>query len=266
MSNSTPVDFNELGRIIAAELDSGVEAINTDIPWSNKFHITSMRVRLGQSSTEIPPENPDKINDNNGDDNIPDKPQVFLLDSYQLAKKGWMFELEMTPGAAPTKIKLADQPPFTLPTKIQHSAIDIFGELSISNIKGADTKWTKMLAEFDLRTIQQLAEINHKVLFDTIQKTGKKYPLNLVTKARLLYSAIPFIPASAIDQVSLYSLLEASPLALREKFGATKFSATASEKLHDLLLLLYTVLDSRVLKQHRVNHLRIISKTTSDIN
>jgi len=262
MANSSPVDFNELGRIIAAELDSGVESINTDIPWSNRFHITSMRVRLGQSSTNIPEDN----NEDNNEDNLPDKPQVFLLDNYLLAEKGWMFELEMAPGLAPTKIKLADKPPFTLPAKTQHSAMEIFGKLSISNIKGADEKWTQILAEFDIETIQQLAAIKHETLIKIIHKTHKKYPLNLATKARLLYSAIPFIPSSPVDQVSLYSLLEVSTLALRKQLGESKFSVTASEKLHDLLLLLYTVLDTAVLEQHRVYHLRTFSDSTSHSN
>lgn len=254
MPDSVAIDFNELGRLIAAELDSGVQTVNASVPLSGKFHITTMRVRLGQAQHDLSSE---------AEGTLPSiKKKMLLQDRYPLTEQGWMFELELAAGAAPTKLKLQGKPPVTLPGQLQTSAIEIFGKLPINAIKGVSSSWADIFIKADIKTIIDLVKIKHEVLIELVLRHKKKYPINLHTKARLLNTVVPVIPASPLDQFSLYSFLTDSPAALRNKIGVQRFSASASEQLSELIALLYTVLDSRILKKYTLQNLRSFPRSS----
>lgn len=249
MPEPVAMDFNELGRLIAAELDSGMQSINTSSPWSGKFHIASMHVRLGQAEIDSPSETGEEAP-------LPAEKMFLLHDRYPLAKQGWMFELELAAGAAPTKFQAQGKPPVTLPTQLQRSAIELFGDLPVNSIKGINSSWSLILLKAGIKTIDDLVKIKNKLLMELVRTYSKKHPIALHTKARLLNTVIPGIPVSPIDQFTLYSLLTVSPVSLRRKIGKQRFSASSSEQLSELLALLYTVLDSRILKKYTVQSLR----------
>ncbi len=251
MSESVAIDFNELGRLIAAELDSGVQTVTTSVPWSGQFHIVSMRVRLGQAQHDL-------TSETEGD--LPSiKKKMLLQDRYPLSEQGWMFELELATGAAPTKFKFQGRPPVTLPGQLQTSAMEIFGDLPINAIKVVAGSWADIFIKADIKTIIDLVKIKHEILIELVLRHKKNHPIDLHTKARLLNIVVPVIPASSLDQFSLYSFLTDSPAALRNKIGVQRFSASASEQLSELIALLYTVLDSRVLKSYTLKNLRSFS-------
>jgi len=297
MPESVAIDFNELGRLIAAELVGGVEAINSPDSGINtgggKFHIATMRVRLGQthedllqedllqedisheelSEEELPREKlpreelPREVLPREvllePEDTLPSARKKFLLsERYPLAEQGWMFELELAAGAAPVKLMLADKPPVSLPGRLQISAIDIFGHLSIDAIKGVNNNWANIFQKYNINTVLGLVKIKHEDLIKIVNNQNKKYPISLHTKSRLLNTVVPVIPASPLDQASIYSLLTQSAAELRNKIGVQRFSASASEQLSDLMALLYTVLDSRILKEYTLQQLRHITPSS----
>jgi len=246
MSEATGIDFNELARLIAAELDSGMQSVNSSVPWNGRLHIASMRVRLGQ------------MEELSAEKYSPNANKCLLYQRYPLAEQGWMFEVEIAAGAAPAKARISDKPPVTLPTRLQTSAAVLFSNLPVNAIKGVSSDWAEIFKQVAVNSIGDLIAMKHDALNELIRLNKNKYPLNLHTKARLLNTAVPKIPASPADHYTLYSLLTEPPKALRKLIGAQHFSASASERLSDLLALFYTLLDSRILKDFTIRNLRTI--------
>jgi hypothetical protein len=252
MPDSAAIDINELARLIAAELDSGMQFVNASLPWSSGFHISSMRVRLGQMLEELPPAP--------SEETPPSTVKKFLLNQrYPLSEQGWEFEVELAAGAPVAKLKIPGKPLIKLPAQLHASAAGLFEHLPVAAIKGVNSVWTEIFNQVDIHSIGDLIAIKHETLDELVRSSKKKYPLNVQTKARLLNYSVPKIPASPADQLTLYFLLTEPPLALRKLIGTERFSISASEELSELLALLYTLLDSRILKKFTLLDLRTIS-------
>lgn len=253
-NESTGLDFNELAKLITAELDSSLRTINTVTPWSSRFHVSSMRVQIGH----LPPDQGDSNTATETNDS-PDKFCKTLLNQrYQLADRGWMLAVELAAGGAPAKIKVLDEPIATLPAEKYSSAASLFRDLPVDAIRGVNTKWMRHLKKFQIVTVGDLIEMGYDIRNKLIRETEKKYPLVIHSRAKQLLVAAPQIPSSKIDGEPLYALISKPPYMLRKLIGEQIISITACEQLSDFLSLLYSVLDSKILKEFTVLQLREI--------
>ena len=261
MADNEPagLDFNELARLITAELDSGLTAINALAAWNSRFHISTMRVHIGQLPAED--DEPAPVTD------VTEVPvlsrNVLTKQRYQLADRGWMLAVELAAGSAPARFKVLDEPIVTVPVETQSSASLLFRDLPVDAIRGVDSSWTQYLNDYKIVTVGELIEMDYELRTKLVSATNRNYPLIIHTRARQLLCAVPHLPKSKVDGASLYSLLAESPSQLRKKFGEQYISISASERFADFLALLYSVLDSRVLKSFSVLQLREIAQKKS---
>lgn len=235
---ATEIDFNELLRLVTRELDSALYTSNLSHDWQKKLHIDSVRVKIGQLSP--PSENPDVT---------PEPVKPFLLkDRYQLANKGWMFEVDFASGSAPRKARIPGVPWFPVPIQPQATLMVIFADMPATVIKGIDVKWASKLKEVGVTTVAELGKLKWDVFEKLMKLSRSKYPIELHFKVRLLDIIIPDIPSSKADTMTLYQMVSVPPKLLRQLIGWRHFSATASEELSNILSLLYTTIDAQYLK------------------
>lgn len=250
------LDFTELAKLISAELDSGLSTVNSVAPWSGRFHITSMRVQIGQLPAEQ--DEPEPLPDSN---EPPARPLALLPHQrYQLADRGWLLGVEIAAGGAPAKIKVQDEPVAALPVEPRTSAATLFRELPVAAVRGVSTIWQQTLNDYNIVTVGDLIDLSYDVRHKLITATKKNYPLIIHSRVKQLRYAIPRIPESKADGMSLYSLVGEPPAGLRKQIGEQLISISAAEQLADFLALLYAVLDSRVLRSFTLLRLREISQ------
>jgi hypothetical protein len=258
-SSTTKIDFNELTRLIAREIDSALRLSNLSKEWDEKLHISNIKIKLGRVS---PPSSKIQKDDNLMEGVGGEPPNPFLLlEHYPPAKQGWEFELEFSAGEAPPKARRKNGvwqviPPVTPPT-----ADLLFRTMPIDVIKGVDKSWSERLARSGISKVGEFMSLEHKELLDLTKQTRSKYPLELYSKVHLLRVAVPEIPISGVDRYTLLSLIGKSARGLRKLIGPNRISATASEHLYGLLSLLNIVIDRRVLKRILLKDLRKLFET-----
>ena len=259
-SSTTKIDFNELTRIIAREIDSALRLSNLSKEWDEKLHISNIKIKLGRVS---PPSSEIHKDDNLVEGSGGDPPKPFLLlEHYPPAKQGWEFELDFSAGPAPPQVRRKNGiwhviPPVTLPTSDL-----LFRTMPIDVIKGASKSWAERLVRLGISTVREFMSLGHKELLDLTKQTRSKYPFELFAKVHLLRVAVPEIPISGADQYSLFGLLGKSAPELRKLIGPDRISATACEHLYCLLSLLNIVIDRRVLNRILLKDLRKLFETT----
>jgi hypothetical protein len=257
-SHAIELDFNELVRIIARELDSAFQVSQPSRDGVEKLHIASVRVKLGQ---RLRPKKQATETDEQGKEAAQeDSPQPFLLlERYTPAKQGWMFEMELSAGPTPLQARNLDGPWVSLPLPPGPALAELFRDMETTVLKGVARKWASTLKENGITTVGDLMSLGQKEWERLLRITGSTYPLELRFRSLLLGAGIPEIPASPADRNSLFQLVAKSPQELRTLIGPKRFSATASEQLSFLLSLLYTIIDHRVLKRTRLERLRTVS-------
>lgn len=259
-SRSIGLDFNELVRVITRELDSALRVSHLSKDWEEKLHIASVRVKLGQRLhlAEQAAERREQ-----GEATSQESPQPFLLlERYDPAKQGWMFEMELSAGPTRLQARELGRSWVSLPLPTQPTVAVLFCDMPTSVIKGVAGKWAHRLKKSGVSTVRDLMSLGQKELSELLRSTGSKYPLELRFRSWLLDIGIPEIPASPADDASLFQLVTKSPQELRKLIGLDRFSATASEQLSFLFSLLYTIIDHRVLKRIRLETLRTVSLNT----
>ena len=259
-SRSIELDFNELVRVITRELDSALQVSHLSKDWEEKLHIASVRVKLGQR-LHLAEQATERREQRDGTTQESLRP-FLLLERYDPAKQGWMFEMELSAGPTPLQARELDGPWISLPLPPQPTVAALFRDMPTSVIKGVAGKWANRLKSSGVSTVGDLMSLGQEELNELLRSTGSKYPLELRFRSWLLDMGIPEIPASPADGTSLFQLVTKSPEALRKLIGLNRFSATASEQLSFLLSLLYTIIDQRVLKRIRLETLRAVSLNT----
>lgn len=259
-SRTIELDFNELVRVITRELDSALQVSRLSKDWDEKLHIASVRVKLGQ---RLHPAEQATERREQGEGTTQESPQPFLLlERYNPAKQGWMFEMELSAGPTPLQARDLDGPWVSLPLPPQPTLAVLFRDMPTSVIKGVAGKWAYRLKNSGVSTVGDLMSLGQKELDELLHSTGSKYPLELRFRSWLLDVGIPGIPASPADGNSLSQLVTKSPQELRKLIGPGQFSSTASEQLSFLLSLLYAIIDHRALKRISLETLRIVSLNT----
>lgn len=257
-SRPRALDFNELALLVAREVDHALTLSELADP-SEKFHVTAVKIKLGR-----PPEALQPARAASGGKPAltpPAAAQPFLLSArYPLARDGWVFEFEFSPGPAPPRYRGSNGVWFSLPFQKLPTVADVVKSLPVRAIKGVSRTWAQKLHKIKIETVGDLISLPPSMIEQVMPRLRSRYILELRFKAILLNTVVPEIPPSEADTRSLHSLVGMPPQRLRELIGADRFSDTASEQLFNIISLLYTTLNTNELKRHLLKDLRPSTK------